>query len=123
MQPPDTVFLVGAENFLEVAERRRFGFEFAGLLPRALSPGFRRAHLPAELLIQSGAKETSLNIIHPITALILLRRAIENHFLQFLDRAGIDDGEFAALQFRVALAGQEKTLNVRLGESFGAGVG
>jgi hypothetical protein len=49
---------------------------------------------------------------------VLLRRAIEQHLLQFLHRAGINHRHLAVLQARVVLPGQNQPLNVRRRKGF-----
>ena len=65
------------------------------------------------MLLQRGLEKTRLRVVHPIARRVLLRRAIEQHFLQFLHRAGINHRHFSVFQSRVILAGQDQPLDFR----------
>src|SRR5262245_34874898 len=103
MEPADAVLLVGTQNIFERAQRGWFDFRLAALAPGALRPGIGSAHLPRRLLLEGRIQKAGLHVVHPVAAVMLLRRAIEQNFLQFFDGASIDKGELTVLQFRMAL--------------------
>ena len=98
------MFLVGAQNVLKLEQGRALDFSASVLARRALAPGCRRLHMPALLLAQRGLDESRLGVVDAVALAVLLGRAVAQHFLKFVHRLKIDDGGFAVLQPRVAVA-------------------
>ena len=121
MQPRHALFLIGAQHRFQVAERRAFQLCFTTLLRRALAPRRRRLDFPIGMLPQRRFKETGLCVVDAIAGRVLLRRAIEQHFLQFLHRASVNHRHPAVLQARVVLPGQDQPLDIRRRKGFAAG--
>jgi hypothetical protein len=65
------------------------------------------------MLSQSGLEKAGLLTVDAIARRVLLRCAVEQDFLQFLHRAGVNHRYFAIPQARVVLAGQNQPLNIR----------
>ena len=64
-----------------------------------------------------------MRIVDSVTARVLLRGAIEQHFLELFNCAGVDQRDFAVAQMRMALAGEKQPLDVGSGEAFATGTG
>ena len=111
-EPGHAGFLVGAQDGFERAEWGRVEVNLAALLGDALLPCWRRLNLPVGLAAQGGVEETGLNVIEAIGPRLLLRRAIEQDLLEFLDRAGIEQERFTVPEAGVALTAAEELLDV-----------
>ena len=96
------------------SERRRLQLNLA------LHPAGRRLNLPPVLFAQRGLQKSRLGVVKTITGGVLARRAIHQHLLQFLDRAGVEQREFAVLEPGVALAGKEQSLNLATARALAA---
>ena len=97
------------------------------LLRRSVWPRARARQMALGLSNRCAAarslQETRLLVGNAIALRMLLRRAIEQHLLQFLHRARVNHRHLPILQPRVALSGQNQPLNVRRRERFSAAGG
>ena len=120
VQPRHALLLVGPQHGFQIAERRTFQFGLAALLGRAVAPRRRRLRLSNRRAAATSLRESPPAAVDAIARRVLLRRAIQQHFLQFLHRAGVNHRHLAVLQPRVVLAGQDQPLDVRRRKCFAA---
>src|SRR5436190_23865801 len=121
LQPGDALLLIRPQHVLERAERWTFQFGLPALPRRALAPGRRRLDLPARLLPEGGIEKSRLHITESVALLVLPRRAVAQHFVELLQRPGVNQSNAPVLQARVAGAGQNQTLDVRRRKFFAVG--
>src|SRR5436190_12812359 len=113
LQPGHALPLVRTQHLFERAERRARELRLATLSRRAIAPAGRCLHLPAGLLAQRGIEETRLHVAEAIACRVLLRRAVTQDLVEFLQRARVNQRDAAVLQPRRGVTGQDETLDVR----------
>src|ERR1041385_9091991 len=90
LQPGHALPLVGTQHLFERAERRARELRLAALPGRALAPACRGLHLPASLMAQRGIEETRLHVAEAVAIRVLLRRAVAQDLVEFLQRARVN---------------------------------
>ena len=69
-------------------------------------------------MTQGGVQKAGLRVVHAVAARVLLRGGIDQHLLQFLDRARVQQREFPVAQPGMALAGTQQALDFSRRKTF-----
>ena len=121
LQPRDPLLLIGAQHRFQIVQGRALQPGVAALLGRTVAPRVRRLHFPVAMLAQRRFHKACLLMADPIARRMLLRRAIQQHLLQFLHRTRVDHRHFSVGQAGVVLPRQYQSLNLRRRELVPAG--